>query len=302
MAKLPFPAYGSLYFADAPIEQSLKSGFVKGFCIGPHCGPQYWNCNAGETRFYERKPPNRGPWNDLESYCSGLINTGFSRVPNDDDSQVDILLYRGSVKEHLRLLEDPAADVPILEKLVQGEAPDIEPSRSVSMEDPEEEAARKRYEKNVSTCQQTYEVVLRGFVPKIHNARAMDETLLRPFRYCDTSWRDSAAALRQELIDISQRWTELGLPGSCPYQPTPEELREHEKQYEDFQTVQQLKLFLKRALDAESDGWIPADQWAAKVVENRKLFGEFLESVKESGGSEECARALWPFGEFGSPQ
>ncbi|KAE8846565.1 hypothetical protein HRS9139_01132 [Pyrenophora teres f. teres] len=261
-------------------------------------------------------------WNDLESYCSGLINTGFSRVPNDDDSQVDILLYRGSVKEHLRLLEqstsiepafiysnytpdfvkDPATDVPILEKLVQGEAPDIEPSRSVSMEDPEEEAARKRYEKNVSTCQQTYEVVLRGFVPKIHNARAMDETLLRPFRYCDTSWRDSAAALRQELIDISQRWTELGLPGSCPYQPTPEELREHEKQYEDFQTVQQLKLFLKRALDAESDGWIPADQWAAKVVENRKLFGEFLESVKESGGSEECARALWPFGEFGSPQ
>ena len=199
-------------------------------------------------------------------------------------------------------VEDPAADVRILEKLMQGEAPDIEPSRSVSMEDPEEEAARKRYEKDVSTCQQTYEVVLRGFVPKIHNARAMDETLLRPFRYCDTSWRHSAAALRQKLIDMSQRWTELGLPGSCPYQQTPEELREHEKQYEDFQAVQQLKLFLKRALDAESDGWMPADQWAAKVVENRKLFGEFSESVKESGGSEERARALWPFGEFGSPQ
>lgn len=61
MAKLPFPVYGSLYFADAPIKQSLKSEFSEGFCIGPHCGPQYWNCNAGETRFYQRKPPNRGP-------------------------------------------------------------------------------------------------------------------------------------------------------------------------------------------------------------------------------------------------
>jgi hypothetical protein len=393
MAKLSFPVYGSLYFADAPIQQSLKSEFVEGFCIGPHCGPQYWDCNAGETRFYQRKPPNRGPcklpilrsdgesgWSinksvslgtDLESYCSGLIDTGFSRVPNDDVSQADILPYRGSVKEHLRLLEvssrviqeltqtsliknvaiptllhpdihkrnifvsgddpsqvtaiidwqstsiepafvyanhtpdfvdDPAADVPILEKLMQGEIPDMELSKDVSTKDPEEEAARKRYEKDISICQKTYEVVLRGFVPKLHNARAMDESLLRPFRYCDTSWRDSAAALRQELIDISQRWTDLGLPGPCPYQPTPEELCEHEKQFEDFETVQQLKLFLKRALDAESDGWVPADQWTAKVIENTKLFGELLESVKESGGSEERARALWPFGEFGISQ
>jgi hypothetical protein len=289
---------------------------------------------------------------DLESYCSGLVDTGLSRVPNDDDSQIDILPYRGSVKEHLRLLdvgsrvvqelarsaliknvaiptllhpdihkrnifvskkdpsqvtaiidwqstsvepafvyanhtpdfvEDPAADIPILEKLMQGEAPDMESSKGVSAEDPEEEAARRRYEKDVSTCQQTYEVVLQDFVPKPHNARAMDKTLLRPFRYCDTSWRDSAAALRQELIDISQRWTELGLPGSCPYQPTPEELREHEKHFEDFETVQQLKLFLKRALDAESDGWVPADQWAEKVVENAKLFGEFLECKRVWG-------------------
>ncbi|KAH9871746.1 hypothetical protein J1614_006002, partial [Plenodomus biglobosus] len=368
MAKLPFPVYGSLYFADAPIEPSLKSDFVDGFCIGPHCGPQYWDCNAGETRFYERRPPNRGPWTDLQSYCSGLVDTGFSRIPNVDDSRAEVLPHRGSVQEHLRLLEisnrviqelarsptiehvasptllhpdihkrnifvseedpskvtaiidwqttsiepafvyanhtpdlveDPTTDLRILENLMEGEAPNAKSSTDVTTETPEEEAARKRYEKDVLTCQQTYEVVLRGFVPKLYNARAMDETLLRPFRYCDTSWRDSAAALRQELIDISQRWTELGLPGHCPYQPTPEELAEHEKQYEDFETVQQLKMFLKSALNAESDGWVPAEEWAAMKEENTKLFGEFLSSVKESGGSEERARALWPFGEIG---
>ena len=151
---------------------------------------------------------------------------------------------------------------------MQGEASCMDSSEGVLAEDTEVEAARKRHDKDVSTCQQTYEVVLRGFVPKLYNARTMDETLLRPFRYCDTSWRDGAAALRQELIDISHRWTELGLPGQCPYQLTPEELREHEKHFEDFETV------------------------------HKKLFGEFLEAIKESGGSEERARALWPFGDF----
>jgi hypothetical protein len=134
-------------------------------------------------------------------------------------------------------VENSTADIPVLERLMQSEAPDTESSEGVSTDDPEVEAAQKRHEKDVSTCQQTYEAVLRGFVPKLHNARAMDETLLRPFRYCDASWTDGAAALRQELIEISQRWTELGLPGLCPYQPTPEELGEHEKQFEDFETV-----------------------------------------------------------------
>lgn len=218
---------------------------------------------------------------DLESYCSGLIDTGVSRVPDEDDSHAYVLPYCGSVMAHLRLLEtsskviqelirfsliknvadptllhpdihkrnifvsgedtsritaiidwqstsiepafipanhtpdfveDPAADIAILEKLMQGEEPGKGSSEGVSTEDLEVEAARKKHEKDVSTCQQTYEVVLRGFVPKFYNARTMDETLLRPFRYCDTSWRDGAAALRQELSEISQRWTELGLP------------------------------------------------------------------------------------------
>jgi hypothetical protein len=45
MAKLQFPAYGSLYFTDAPISPSLKLDLSNGFCIGPHCGSLYW-CRA----------------------------------------------------------------------------------------------------------------------------------------------------------------------------------------------------------------------------------------------------------------
>jgi hypothetical protein len=388
MTKLPFPSYGSLYFADAPIDPNLKSEFVEGFCIGPHCGTQYWDCNPSDPRFYGRKPPNRGPckwpflssflkldWesadsvpigNDLRSYCSGLIDAGFSRIPNEDGLQAEVP-YLGSVQEHHRLLEisdrvvqelaqtsiiekvatptllhpdvhkrnifvseeDPSnvtaiidwqstsiepafayatntpdlienltADSSILEKLEsKGDAPDTESSKETSMEDPEEKEARRRYEIDVETCQKTFDVVLQAFTQKLRDVRVMDQTLLRPFRYCNSSWIDSAAALRQELIDVSQRWTELGLPGHCPYQPAPEELAEHVQQYEDFETVQQLKLVLKHQLGVDSDGWSHADRWDEVTEANRLLFGLWLESANESGESEDRAEALWPFGE-----
>ena len=80
------------------------------------------------------------------------------------------------------LVEDPTADIRILENLMsKGQAPDAESLKETSVEDPEEEAAKKRHEKDVLVCQKTFEVVLRGYARKLHDARAMDETLLRPF-------------------------------------------------------------------------------------------------------------------------
>lgn len=68
-------------------------------------------------------------------------------------------------------IENSAADNASLEKPMQGEAAGMESFEGVSEEEPEVEAARKKHEKDVLTCQQTYEVVLRGFVPKFYNAR-----------------------------------------------------------------------------------------------------------------------------------
>jgi hypothetical protein len=31
------------------------------YCIGPHCGAIYWNCNATQPRFYHYVKPNQGP-------------------------------------------------------------------------------------------------------------------------------------------------------------------------------------------------------------------------------------------------
>lgn len=46
LAALEFPAYGSIYFADAMFDSALKVPFVKGFCIGPHCSTVYWDCTS----------------------------------------------------------------------------------------------------------------------------------------------------------------------------------------------------------------------------------------------------------------
>jgi len=60
-ANLSFPAYGSLYFADAPIDPTSRIGFVEGFCIGPHCGAPVWPCGPLELASYDKRVSNRGP-------------------------------------------------------------------------------------------------------------------------------------------------------------------------------------------------------------------------------------------------
>ena len=60
LTELEFPAYGSLYFSDAPIAGHLKRDFANGFCVGPHCGPTYWNCAPGEASIY-RQNDDQGP-------------------------------------------------------------------------------------------------------------------------------------------------------------------------------------------------------------------------------------------------
>ncbi|OKL58666.1 hypothetical protein UA08_06344 [Talaromyces atroroseus] len=115
--------------------------------------------------------------------------------------------------------------------------------------------------KDALICHQTYDVCMKGLTPKLRPARLLDPTLFRLFHYYHTTWRDSAAAVRQELFELSNHWKEVELQGFCPFSPTKEELTRHAQDYEDFETVQKLKLWLKNSLHTNSDGWIPNDTW-----------------------------------------
>lgn len=143
---------------------------------------------------------------------------------------------------------------------------------------------------------------MQGLVPKLAAGRALDENLLRPFRYCHRTWRDGAAAFRQELIEISSRWTELGLPNSCPYPlPSPDELAVHRKEFQEFLTARKLKQRLVSLLDTASDGEVPAQRWEATRSAHKEAFDEIVRAVRDekinddqSLGEEEL-RKMWPF-------
>jgi hypothetical protein len=62
MALLKLPAFGSLYFLDAPIDETKKILIDDIFCTGPHCSPVFWNCNPGELELYGGLSPNCGPY------------------------------------------------------------------------------------------------------------------------------------------------------------------------------------------------------------------------------------------------
>ncbi|KAJ5958954.1 uncharacterized protein N7479_006104 [Penicillium vulpinum] len=357
MASLDFPAYGSIYFADAPLHPDAKIPFEQGFCVGPHCSPVFWNRNPGVNEHYGGPSPNCGPWRDLTSYCRGLIDTGFSRLPKEAKaaSSRESLPHQGSIQDHIRLLKitqevmkklaedkriaDAATpvllhpdfhkrniyvspdDPTVITGLIDWQSTSIEPALTYAHEtpdfaavpaipeedpsdneqdDPEVSKQKEQELKDASICHQTYDVVMTALIPKLRPARLLDPTFFRLFHYTHTTWRDSAAAIRQDLIELSASWQELGLEGSCPYSPTEEELKQHARDYEDFEAVQALKSWLRNTLDTNSDGWIPNDAWDAASTTHRAAYDEWIQTAKEAearGEDMTVAKAdkMWPF-------
>ena len=160
----------------------------------------------------------------------------------------------------------------------------------------------KHTEIQAALCREAFEVCLQGLIPKLYAARALDDDLLRPFRYCHRTWKDGATALRHELIELSGRWTELGLAGSCPYvSPTSIELLDHQKDFQDFVTALQLKQGLINLLDTDVDGWVPTESWEAAKVAHKEAFDEISQTVRSAESSddqsmnEEDMKRIWPF-------
>lgn len=76
---------------------------------------------------------------------------------------------------------------------------------------------------------------MKMFAPKLGAAISIDEDLVRPSFYCHRTWFDGLSALTQDLMEVSRRWTELGLEDTCPYPLlTSEKLAIHKKHQDRF--------------------------------------------------------------------
>lgn len=187
------------------------------------------------------------------------------------------------------------------------EMPDVAaPPNQPPADIPEDEARPlteqdKKLAKIATFCNQAYNICVDGYIPKLRVARSVDQHLIRPFQYCNTSWRDSAPALRQEFLDLAEQWETLGLSGSCPYKPGSDELALHHREYRAFNHVQELKTTLMDLLGTDSDGWVPAERWDEVKDAHKEVFAMALDTAREGDPdiddplTEEEVRELWPF-------
>ncbi|KAL6157740.1 hypothetical protein ACJQWK_08047 [Exserohilum turcicum] len=341
---MQFPAYGSLYFADTRYIAGRSLPFTHDFCIGPHCGVMYWDCSVGQARYGRDDDANQGPWRHLPAYSDALIDTGLARLPATDAALQQRPRYHGSVQTHRQILEQgrtvlskiavdarvtnaatpmlfhpdlhkrnifvSEADPTIVTAILDWQASSIEPSFSYADSTPDfaqpapDPAKSERIEPKSEACAGAFDACIQFLVPKLRTARAIDEGLIRPFRYAHRTWNDGAVAFREELIQTSLHWKELGLAGTCPFaQPCADELAQHQRDYRRFEAAHQLRHAVSQLLNTASDGWVPADAWAATERAHRELFfgmraavvGNEMPEDDEPIRSEDELREIWPF-------
>ncbi|GFF43122.1 LOW QUALITY PROTEIN: hypothetical protein IFM46972_07099 [Aspergillus udagawae] len=66
-----------------------------------------------------------------------------------------------------------------------------------------------------------------------------------------------------------------------------ETLKKHAQDYEDFETVQNLKQWLRISLRTDSDGWVPNDVWNAAKDAHRAAYDVWTQTARESESSGE---------------
>ncbi|KAF2476173.1 uncharacterized protein BDR25DRAFT_321733 [Lindgomyces ingoldianus] len=238
MAELLFPAYESLSFSDAPFRYSSKLVFTGDICVEPHCPSYFWCSQRAEIRYYDRRSSNQEPWADLNSYRSDLIDTGFSISPTILAGST----YSSEIfHEHLRLLEVNETDI-VEPMLLHPNCP----VRNIFVSEDE------------TTCITPPTFIFPNETPYMVTEPLSD----LPLFYNDlgnphgkirlktgnarrsSRYSKGVASPCQVLIELSQRWNELGLPGSSPHQSSPEEMTRHPKHWEDFNDAQLMRLFL----------------------------------------------------------
>ncbi|KAI9669662.1 MAG: hypothetical protein M1831_007358 [Alyxoria varia] len=339
MVDLEFPVYGSLYLRGNLTSSEHFVPLNDEFCIRPHCGPMFWDCNVGQARFYHNLAPNRGPWPDLFAYCDGLIDAGISRVPPTDAESESRPRYHGSLSAHLKLLEHgrrvikeiakdsrvqdaahPTLLHPDLHKrnifvaendparitgIIDWQSTSIEPAFWHADETPDfAQVHEDESDSSSQLCAKAFEVGTWYYLPRLFTSRLMDEAFFRPFRYCYRTWKDGAVAFRQELVDTTRCWNELGLPGACPFPlPEPDDWSSHQREYRLFEAAQILNRDLARVLDVATDRWAPCDEWERVKASHRETYDGALQVVlaNEDPDSDEPLRTeadlreIWPF-------
>ncbi|KAF3491941.1 uncharacterized protein GIQ15_01458 [Arthroderma uncinatum] len=271
---------------------------------------------------------------DLSSYASALIDSGLSRLPPADHPilRQNQASYQGSVDRHLELLKVGQATISELIKhpKIQSNAtptlfhPDLHKRNIfVSKDDPttvtgiidwqcasiepafyyaddipdfaKVPAEGTSDSSEEAACNQAFEVGLALLGPRLGEARKVDETLLRPFRYCHRTWRDGFIPFTCELMRLRDAWEKLGFENDCPVPAlSPEEMSFYEEQLGIYNGMLEFRQDMVETLEVEGDGWVSEDRWEG-VRKAHQYFYENIMAGLENDKDREDLRTMWPF-------
>ena len=171
------------------------------------------------------------------------------------------------------------------------------PILAVSSEDDIESSEGRRARVNSELCCQAFDAGMKGLVPTLRAARALDDDLIRFFLHCHRTWEDGAVVFRDGIFEILKYWEHLGLAKPCPYPlPTDEELRVHQDAKENHEATLSLKEQVMSVLHTPPDGWVPTDCWDATKEAHDNAFNLLLQTIQsDRSSSEQELRLHWPF-------
>ncbi|KAI1963503.1 hypothetical protein LOZ58_002337 [Ophidiomyces ophidiicola] len=305
------------------------------YCIGPHCrGSTYWDCNVGEPRYYAFGVPNRGPWHDLSSYSLALIDSGLARLPPADHPIPcqQPPPYQGTVDRHLELLKLGRAVIPELAwhpdiksnsaptlfhpdlhkrnifiskddptkitGIIDWQCTSVEPAFYYADDSPDFAKAPPEgtsESADESLCSQAYEIGCTLLAPRLGGARKIDETLLRPFRYCHRTWRHGFVPFTHELLQLRDSWQKLGFEKNCPIPALgPDEMSFYKEQLYTYNSMLELRQDMVEILGVEGDGWTSEARWEGVRQTYQYFYDNIMANLEDDKQREEVI-SMWPF-------
>ena len=294
-----------------PLKEVIINGSLSGSTLKEYCASLI---AVGHTRTPSAESQYRAPYqgksdeHELLLENSEAVLAQLVELPSIQKAAAPTLVHPDYHKRNIFVApEDPSVITGVIDWQSSSVEPAFEYTREypdfISMpehlayEDGHEETREQKIAKNTaSVCQKAYDVSMKARSPKIQAARELDRAMIRPFLYCHTSWRDSATAFRDVLIKISQRWSELGLPGTCRYRPTREELERHEDLNDQLEAALGLKDQLN-AIGIRPDGWVQEDRWEGVLEIYKSFYKTWLKQLEAEDVRDyrEKLSVLWPF-------
>ncbi|KAJ5226467.1 hypothetical protein N7468_007692 [Penicillium chermesinum] len=149
-------------------------------------------------------------------------------------------------------------------------------------------------ERELASRSKYYEMSNLAHNLRVYNAMKLDSRLWEPFTYCQLFSQGSLVPLRHCLIRLSQDWSLLGLPGSCPFLISEIELQKHNEQKSQYEDRLYLSDLVKNQLFTDDAGWVPNDRWEATERANGELYNMYIETMSEELTPQAAAKD-WPF-------